>query len=483
MLNGTVADRPQDTVSAILEGIFTRDSTSPAVAIAHGYGIQVKIQDGQLVIRDGIGRHRRERKYPKADRTLQRIVITGPDGYVTLEALQWCAQHGIAVATFTPDCELVSHYATTDRVTEPKLLRKQAAADTSTALEVARELLTRKVSGQADNLLKLFNDANSAARLYNYAARMAESESISQRDHDTASLSELEGWAGRDYFASWSGKAIVTFDKKSASHIPANWTAYAGRSTQLVKGGKKYNASDPVNAMLNYAYALGFAECRAACIAYGLSPALGSIHTDRTGRDSLALDVLEALRPEIDAYVLGLCGIGAEPRIFSYRDFTEPYGYPAGTVRMVAPLTHEIAEASYSWQSLANETVSVIAGIITGRAGKRGTHTSRIAERKESFTSAHVTPDDILSSGDYARLFGSIVPPFIRQRRGHPPIPDRTIIAAIIHCERNHRPWAHVPDSFGISYRTMTDRRRMWQRSGDWPAIQAAIRDLAILPA
>ena len=42
-----------------------------------------------------------------------------------------------------------------------------------------------------------------AGRLYHYAELMAESGAIPQSKRDTASLSELEGWAARDYFATW----------------------------------------------------------------------------------------------------------------------------------------------------------------------------------------------------------------------------------------------------------------------------------------
>src|SRR5258707_4485388 len=105
--------------------------------------------------------------------------------------------------------------------------------------------------------------------------------------------------------------------------------------------------------MLNFAYTLGYSEARTACIASGLDPRLGFIHTDKTGRDSLALDVLEALRPDIDRYILGLLGHGQEARKFSRRDFTEPPRYAPGSCRITTILTHEIAEQSYAWSKLA----------------------------------------------------------------------------------------------------------------------------------
>lgn len=476
MLNDAVDDLVEDldAVPATLEHVYSRAPLTDAVAVVHGYNVKVRIVHGQLVISDGIGRHQRERSWPKADRTLRRIVITAPDGYVTLEAFQWVAEHAITVAMLNPDAELITQHVTTTRVTDAKLARCQVtAALDGTDVVIARELLQRKVRGQADNMLKYFSDHNSAAQLYRYAERMNESTAITQHERNTASLTELEGWAGRDYFARWAGNVTPRWDARSQSRIPSNWLTYTGRSSGIPGGGKKYNADSPVNALLNYAYTCGYTEARTACVSYGLNPALGYIHADKAGRDSLALDVLEAVRPEIDAWVIEL----VNRRVFTHRDFCEPYGLPPGTVRMVAPLTHEIAEASYAWQKLAHDAVQVVVSILTGHAGKRATSMPNWQLQKTAFVSQHVTPDDVLTEIIYRELFGGIVPPFVRQKQGHPPIPDRTIIAAIVHCERHHRPWAHVPGSFGISYRTMTDRRRMWQRSGHWPAIADAIAD------
>ena len=323
-----------DSPRAILTGIYTREPTDNHVAIAHGYGIQVKVKHGHMVICDGIGRHRRERKYPRADRTLQRIVITGVNGFVTLDALAWCAEHGITVTMLNPDAELISHYSTTQDATGPKLLRLQVQTTGSdTGLEVSRIILTRKIGGQADNLLKLFSDSNISARLYKYAKDM---QSATTADE----LNNLERFAAKDYFEAWAANGVaIPWDSRSLERIPSNWLSFQRRKIGATRQNTKRHAMEPVSAMLNYAYTLGAGEARTACISHGLNPTLGYFHADKPGRDSLALDVLEAVRPEIDAYLLGLLGIGNEPRKFTYRDFCEPYDYPPGTVRLVAPLT------------------------------------------------------------------------------------------------------------------------------------------------
>lgn len=62
---------------------------------------------------------------------------------------------------------------------------------------------------------------------------------------------------------------------------------------------------DRVNAMLSLAYSLLAAEVSAALEGVGLDSYVGFLHRDRPGRTSLALDVMEELRPLIaDRFVL-----------------------------------------------------------------------------------------------------------------------------------------------------------------------------------
>ncbi|MEQ8819127.1 MAG: type I-C CRISPR-associated endonuclease Cas1c [Sumerlaeia bacterium] len=54
---------------------------------------------------------------------------------------------------------------------------------------------------------------------------------------------------------------------------------------------------DAANALLSFLYTLLRTECAAACEAVGLDPCVGFLHRDRPGRESLALDLMEELRP------------------------------------------------------------------------------------------------------------------------------------------------------------------------------------------
>ena len=57
---------------------------------------------------------------------------------------------------------------------------------------------------------------------------------------------------------------------------------------------------DPVNAVLSLGYTLLHADAVRACHAAGLDPLLGFYHEPQFGRESLAADLVEPLRPAVD---------------------------------------------------------------------------------------------------------------------------------------------------------------------------------------
>ena len=75
---------------------------------------------------------------------------------------------------------------------------------------------------------------------------------------------------------------------------------------------------DNVNALLSFAYSLLARDCASALEAVGLDAYVGFLHRDRPGRTSLALDLMEELRPCLaDRFVLTLIN----NRVVSPADF------------------------------------------------------------------------------------------------------------------------------------------------------------------
>jgi CRISPR-associated protein Cas1 len=66
-----------------------------------------------------------------------------------------------------------------------------------------------------------------------------------------------------------------------------------------------------VNALLSFVYTMLGSDCASALETVGLDPYVGFLHRDRPGRTSLALDLLEELRPCFaDRFVLTLINNG-----------------------------------------------------------------------------------------------------------------------------------------------------------------------------
>lgn len=103
------------------------------------------------------------------------------------------------------------------------------------------------------------------------------------------SLRGLEGAAANIYFG--------VFDELILGEKPL--FEYVGRSRRP--------PLDPINALLSFAYSLLTNDCAGALESVGLDQAVGFMHRDRPGRSSLALDLMEELRPCMaDRFVLTL---------------------------------------------------------------------------------------------------------------------------------------------------------------------------------
>src|SRR5215467_6274224 len=107
--------------------------------------------------------------------------------------------------------------------------------------------------------------------------------------------------SGQEQVAPWRTLPI-TFPKNDLRRVPDHWLDFGARISPLT--GSPRLAANPPNAILNYLYALLESEARLAAAALGLDPGLGVLHVDASNRDSLALDLLEPVRPIVDAYLL-----------------------------------------------------------------------------------------------------------------------------------------------------------------------------------
>jgi CRISPR-associated endonuclease Cas1 len=333
-------------------GQLTHHLRKAGVCVATGYGIKIHTLRGQLRVEDGVGRNRRTRIYSRATHGISRLVVIGSDGYITLEAVRWLNRLGIQLIHLDRDGTLLASSAVA--AGDARLRRQQAlAAGSPLGVEVARSLMELKLAGQRRVLDLLDPPAELVAEFERQQARL-----------DGCSFEEVlaaEREAAQAYWTAWA-RVPVRFSARDAKAVPEYWLVFGQRSSLLSSGPRL--AINPANALLNYLYALLEAETRNACLIAGLDPGLGIVHVDYRARDSFALDLMEAARPDVDAYVLELL----QRRTFSRKDFAET---ARGVCRVNPPLSHQLAETSPHWGRLVAPIVERVARQLAAAPGSR----------------------------------------------------------------------------------------------------------------
>lgn len=317
---------------AVRPALFAPVQPHGGVLVLTGYGLRVAVERGHLAVEDGIGTERRSGRFPRAVPGFQRLVVIGHAGTVTLEALRWLHELGIPFIQIGADGEVI---VAAGRATfyDGRLRRAQALAPwNGVGLRLSQELVRRKLVAQRRVLARLQPASGADATL------AAAIDTVDAVDTLTA-LRLVEAQGALAYWEAWH-QVQMTFARRDHVKVPRHWLRGTSRSSPHTATPR--TAAHPLNAMLNYLYAILEAEARLACLTMGLDPALGFLHADLKARDSLALDLMEPVRPSVDAMVLEI----VQSRVFSWGDFFETR---QGVCRVLPPLSGVLAATGPRW--------------------------------------------------------------------------------------------------------------------------------------
>jgi CRISPR-associated endonuclease Cas1 len=219
------------------------------------------------------------------------------------------------------------------RPSDARLRRAQAHAhESGAALLIVRELISQKLAGQERLARDGLRDSTTAQTIARARAAVTTAETIQ-------AIRQLESQAAYAYWSAWH-TVPVNFPRSDARRVPDHWRTFGTRLSPI--SGSPRLAVDPPNAILNYLYALLESEARLAVAALGLDPGLGVLHVDSCKRDSLALDLMEPARPQVDAYLLDW--ISREPLrrewFFEQRD---------GNCRLMGSFAARLSETAQTW--------------------------------------------------------------------------------------------------------------------------------------
>jgi CRISPR-associated endonuclease Cas1 len=350
-----------DNVPQFLKSHKSAISKSGVLTI-HGFGVRVRMQSGHLQIEDGVADERRTVRLARVGHRLRRLVCISEDGFFTLDALKWLADQRASLIMLDRSGK-VSLVTGPTAPSDARLRRAQALAHQSgAALEIMRELMRAKLNGQQQLVRSKLANATAATIIAKLEESLSTAESL-----DT--VARLEAQAASAYWSAWS-ELPINFPRHDVTRVPEHWRTFGTRKSTIT--GSPRLATNPPNAILNYCYALLECETRLAAAAVGLDPGLGMLHVDTPNRDSLACDIMEAVRPSLDAWLLDW--IMREP--FRRSDFFEE---PNGNCRLLRSLTVNLSETMSIWGKLVAPWAEYVARTVW--SGTKTNHVSSIPTR------------------------------------------------------------------------------------------------------
>lgn len=227
---------------------------------------------------------------------LGQIVCYGFDIIITPSLMESCAERGVGITWLSESGKFLGRVE--GSIKGNVLLRRSQyrwADDKKKAFSIAQCIVAAKINNSRNNLLRFLrnqpdypfqNEIREAAE--RLARLLVKVESCPDMNH----LRGLEGESAGYYFSVFDH--LIMHQKEEFNF----------------RGRTRRPPLDRVNALLSFVYTLLVIDLRSALESVGLDPYVGFLHTDRPGRPSLALDLMEEFRaPFADRLVLSMINL------------------------------------------------------------------------------------------------------------------------------------------------------------------------------
>lgn len=223
-----------------------------------------------------------ETKFRIPAHNLEGIVTFGFAG-ASPKVMQLCCERGIALSFLTAYGQFMGRVV--GKVSGNVLLRRTQyrwSDDPEIANRLSRRFIAAKIVNSRallHRVLRDHRDAVDVASLEKSLVSMAGAVERLDRAADGDGIRGIEGEAAHIYFSQFNH--LVLSQKEDFS----------------INNRNRRPPTDRMNALLSFLYTMLAHEVSAALESVGLDPQVGFLHRDRPGRPSLALDVMEELRP------------------------------------------------------------------------------------------------------------------------------------------------------------------------------------------
>lgn len=274
-----------------------------------GHGVSLNVDRGTLLIRDGLSHYpqvRVEHRIFPGDPTRPRcVLVVDGTGSITFDVIDWLREQDITLIRIDWRGTATVIAGATNYAADGAAWRRQETlrSDPKRRMVIARNLIRQKLENSVVTLESCIPSSKARDTAFEVIGEKL-SVLASRAALNPSGLHGIEGRAAKVYFDAWVGTPLSW--RTSKRHpIPEAWGAIGQRqSMNTGKKGKNRDASHPVNAMLNYAYAVLESHVRLDALASGYDPRAGFLHSGYRDSPALVLDLMEPMRPRVDAAVL-----------------------------------------------------------------------------------------------------------------------------------------------------------------------------------
>jgi len=238
---------------------------------------------------------------------LESVLIFGPSS-MSPPAMQLCWENGVSIAFLSEHGRFL---ARVEGVPQGSVLLRRAQHQVSGEPAGALCLIKNVVAGKLQNTRWLLN------RTARESTNEAEKNTlVTAAERLAYGLRELPAAPDADAARGMEGHAAAIAFEVFPLHLKP-----AIREQFPFDGRERRPPRDALNCLLSFLYALLRHDCVAALTAVGLDPFVGFLHTDRSGRESLALDLMEEFRPFAERLAITLLNRGElKPTHFNERE-------------------------------------------------------------------------------------------------------------------------------------------------------------------
>lgn len=248
------------------------------VKLLRGYGISISLKNNRIILKNGqddiTGKSESEEWFI-TNLPYEKIVISGK-GYVSTEALSLLNQNNrnvILVDTYGHPVSLMNGTMESLTATKYRMAQYDAFRDPQKCLQLQRWIVSEKLKTQIEFLKSTQSDLvkNGISKLESYLNQVDTSEPI-----------KIEAPSSHVYFRNY------------VRLIPEKY-GFTARNNSGHRQTKR-NASDVINALLNYGYAVLSGEISKFVCGFGLDAYCGFYHKSHTGFQPLVYDMMEPFR-------------------------------------------------------------------------------------------------------------------------------------------------------------------------------------------